>query len=269
MAINVGLLKISKTKTTPPLLLLPAFPFNLDFWLPVVERLNTTTYIANPPGFSDSSEQISRGEYKSIALKDAAPRLEDYAIAVLTLLQEYQEECFIVSGCSMGGYTALAMLAENPAAIAGLCLLDTNAQADSPEVKATRLKMAESCRRNGKVPEGFLNSNKMLLSPANQNRSEMVKFIEEQVKLADTEALAWAQEAMAHRSARIETLRAVKAIPAVVARGAEDDKSSPTQCQEMAAALGIDPLNIAGAGHLLPLEKPHKIAALLTKLAQS
>lgn len=268
MNLNVGLLKIPGDKEKLPVVLIPAFPFNVDFWIPVAKLIPNISYIVNPPGFNPADSTLEKYLYQTAMLKDGTSSLENYASTILNLLELQGVRSFILAGCSMGGYTALAMLSQAPEYIAGLCLLDTNARIDGPKEKAARLKIADSCRK-GKIPTGFLMSNKTLLSPINQNNHRLAGFIEKQVNSATPSALAWAQTAMAGRPHRLKTLIESSGIPAVVARGSDDKKSTVAQCQEMAQALGIQPLNIAAAGHLLPIEQPEKIAHLLEHLSRS
>lgn len=268
MSLTVGLLKLAGNKKQLPIVLLPAFPFDLNFWKPVAEQLSPTCFIANPPGFLAPDFPTGESKYHTVALKNNAPSLADYASAVLDLLQLQGVERFVVAGCSMGGYTSLAMLNQAPEQIAGLGLFDTNAQADSADGRAGRLHMAASCRA-GKIPPGFLSANQSLLSHTNQNRSELLEFINNQVQMAPLEALAWAQQAMATRPENLTTLAKNSHLPTVVARGTDDEKSTVEQCQEMATVLGVKVLNIPGAGHLLPIEQPEKIVTLLEDLVRT
>ncbi|MCB0635781.1 MAG: alpha/beta fold hydrolase [Lewinella sp.] len=84
---------------------------------------------------------------KSAAL--AEPSIDHYAGAVWAILDHLGIERSVVIGHSMGGYTALAMLDQQPDRILGMGLFHSHPYPDSPEKQADRLKQVEFIERMG------------------------------------------------------------------------------------------------------------------------
>src|SRR5690606_32793638 len=75
--------------------------------------------------------------------------MERYAEEVFELLTHLGIEAVAVTGLSMGGYVALAMMAVDASRVTRLVLADTRATADSDDARAGRDRMVDLVRREG------------------------------------------------------------------------------------------------------------------------
>jgi len=89
--------------------------------------------------------------------------LDGYAAAVLRSLDAAGVGEFVAVGSSMGGYTALALLRQDPERLSALVLVSSRATADTPEQAKNRRKMAGLALRDG--VETVLPMVKRLLGP--------------------------------------------------------------------------------------------------------
>jgi pimeloyl-ACP methyl ester carboxylesterase len=219
-----------------PLVLLHAFPVDSRMWEGVREHLEVIT-----------PDQRATG----------GPDLETAARNVLRDLDERGVDRFVVGGCSMGGYVAMALLRIAEERVAGLVFADTRAGADTDEVRGNRLAMADRLDAEG-VGEWVADSAKHLLSAnAGADAAALLRRI---VLEQDPADLAWAQRAMAARPDSGEML-ANTDLPALVVVGELDELTPPAQARQIANYLGSSTLvELPGVGHLSPLEAPEPFA---------
>jgi pimeloyl-ACP methyl ester carboxylesterase len=183
------------------LVLLHAFPLDSRMWDGVRESFAKRLRVVTPD------------------LGDGPPSLDDAADTVLAGLGD---EPFVLGGCSMGGYLAMAILrkAEGVSGwLADALLPNLVGSAAKPEVVAALRSIIES--QSGSV-------------------------------------VARAQRAMAARPDSTELLARVT-VPTLVVRGAEDALMAPGAVQVPGARV----VELAGCGHLPPVEDPEAFAAVV------
>lgn len=221
-----------------PLVLLHAFPLDSRMWDGVRDLLKPITI-------------DQRGG-------DRSPDLVTIADDVLALLDERGIERAVFGGCSMGGYVAMAVLRRAPERVAGLVLADTRAGADAEEARANRLTMAARVESEGVewVPDTVVTG---LLGPSPD--PAVVERARELVLAQDPAEVAWAQRAMAARPDSTDVLAAAD-VPALVLVGEHDALTPPSLARELAGLLRRgEYVELAGAGHLTPLEAPEAFAS--------
>ncbi|MEU8541422.1 alpha/beta hydrolase [Streptomyces sp. NPDC048717] len=199
-------------------------------------------------------------------LGEEPPSLDTVADDVVRTLDREGIDRAVLAGCSMGGYVALAVLRRHPHRVSALALFNTRAAADSPETAAGRLAFAERIVR-ADLRESLIAATTPLLVGATTRatRPGLVASLLDTVRGADPAAVAWAQRAIAARPD--ERPAAPVGVPAVVVAGSEDGLVGLAESWETAAALGAgDPVVVADAGHLLPLERPEAAAELIAAL---
>jgi pimeloyl-ACP methyl ester carboxylesterase len=194
----------------------------------------------------------------------AEPDLRLAAWGVLATLDRLGVRRAVVGGCSMGGYVAMALLRIAPSRISGLALINTKASADTEAARANRLRMAARAEADG---TGWL-ADEMLANLLGETSRSSRPAAEAAVRglIADQppSAVAWAQRAMAARPDSLDLLRAAE-VPALVLRGDEDTLIPRDEAAAMADALPEATfVELAGAGHLAPLEIPDEVAGALT-----
>jgi pimeloyl-ACP methyl ester carboxylesterase len=217
------------------LVLLHAFPLDSRMWDGVREPFAKRLRLATPD------------------LGDGPPSLDAAADAVLAGLGE---EPFVLGGCSMGGYLAMAILRKAPAQVAGLLLVDTKSAADAPEARENRLAVAARAEAEGVT--GWLADAMLpnLVSPG--ARPEVLATLRSLIDSQAGSVVARAQRAMAARPDSTELLASVS-VPTLVVRGAEDVLMAPGAIQVPGARV----VEMAGCGHLPPVEDPDGFVAVV------
>ena len=242
--------------TLPPLILIHGYPFDHTMWNAVVAALENKTKVITPdlPGFGDNPAQ------------NAEPSIDLMADDIAELFELENLDRAVVAGMSMGGYVALAFADRHKRLLAGLGLISTQANADTPEIQQSRRAMIEKVRREGTEPavEAVLPK---LFSNANQDNSAMKQFPIDGAQNAGVEGICWALEAMARRSDRTDILRHLQ-IPAAVIHGAEDKIVPAERARQMSQLIPDSKYVELAGGHATPLEAPNEVANALLDLLQ-
>ena len=170
----------------------------------------------------------------------------------------------VVCGFSMGGYTAIEMLAHPQRAITALGLLDTSARPESPEGRVTREKTVSAVEKNfPKVVEGILHFGTTEATQANAELMDEMRAIMLEV---GADATIRQTRAIAARADNREALKQLT-LPVLVMCGRDDKITPPDASTEMAALIPGARLEwIDGAGHMTPIEQPERVAALINTL---
>lgn len=236
-----------ETESRPtPLLLIHGFPLDARMWRHTLAFFDGSRRVFAP----DLSGLL--GQARDFTIRDAAS----------ALLKWMPARKAVVAGLSMGGYIALEMWKAAPERFAGIVLVDTKAEADTPEAKAGRDAMAAAIEAGG-VIEATKSMRERLLSPlAPQSvRDELLGIVSAQ----DASFLVACQRAMRDREDNVGTLPHVT-VPALVVVGADDVITPPETARRMAALLPESHLDIVPrAGHLTPMEAPDAFGAALER----
>jgi len=214
-------------------------------WRPQVEALAPVCRIITPDlrGFGES---------------DGTPEsVDQLADDVHALVEALRLPPFVLGGFSMGGYVAFRYLAAHPDRVRALLLLDTRAEADTPEARQRRFAGIERIQREG--PAGFLDDFvQLVVSPATvEHRPDLVAEVRAMMAATRTTSLIGGLRAMAARPDSTPLLGGVR-VPTLIVVG-EDDQATPVESSRaMAAAIpGAELIVIPAAGHVSNLEQPH------------
>lgn len=166
-------------------------------------------------------------------------------------------------GFSMGGIVALEVARQAPERIAGLVLIDTNAGADLPERAAVR-PMQQARVRAGALPTIVADELKpAYLAAANRDDTALKDLLFDMAMRLGDDVFCAQSEALRTRADLGPVLDAF-AGPVLFAVGAEDALCPPDWHAAMAARCANATLRVIdGAGHMLPLEQPHALAAAI------
>lgn len=117
------------------------------------------------------------------------------------------------------------------------------------------------------LPESLLHPATRYVALTSEAPDEAVELTAEMVRLCHPETRAGCGESMT----RMELYEALEAIdlPAVVIAGELDKLTPPVHARRLAEELGrpAEVIELAGIGHMAPLEAPERISALLRDLA--
>lgn len=190
-------------------------------------------------------------------------RQDDHIDAIARRILDNAPPRFALTGLSMGGYIAFAMMRQAPERIARLALLDTSARADTPEQTAGRETQIAMTRagRYGEIPD-----------------LSMPRYVHKDRQ--DDAALRAAVRTMAEETGPEAFIRQLKAIMSrpdsrpmlkdircqtLVLVGDGDVATPPDLAREIAAGIpGATLVVVADCGHLSTLERPEAVNAALT-----
>ena len=238
----------------PTVTLLHGFPFDRRMWAATARVLSEAGYRCILPDL--------RGHGKS-PLGEGPATMEAMAKDVVALLERIQAKAGVVVGFSMGGYVALQMALRDREHVRALALVDTRAEADTPEGKANRAKTIEGIQAKGMqalvdamVPK--------LLHPDTPARKPAVKETVERMILDNQPKGAIAAvEGMRDRPDMRGKLAQMH-VPCIAIVGEEDQITPPDSVSRMGQAFrGSDFEMIPKAGHMAPLENPEKFHKVL------
>lgn len=243
-------LKYKRYGQGEPLLLLHGYPLDHSIWEPTAKLLENDFNLILPdlPGFGKS--HTLAGECT----------LKGYTDAILGLLDALQIERAYLCGHSMGGYIALAFACLNPQRLRGLCLVASQAIADTPEKREARLQQAERVlvQGVGEVVAGM----PALLTVDVTLQEHLRQLILEQ----SPQGVAWALRAMATRGDSISCLKELNMRVAII-HGRADKIIPIEKAQEMHQACRDGNLaTIEGAGHMPMMETPLATAEVIRSL---
>lgn len=168
----------------------------------------------------------------------------------------------MLAGCSMGGMLALEMQRQAPQQVAGMALLGSSARADTPELIRLRSDAIELFEQ-GRMDE-VLRANVMFaFHPQSQQRRELVDRYLGMIQRAGASALVRQNRAV---MARIDSRPLLPQVgcPVLIACGESDLLTPVEHSVEMGEAIpGARVAVVPGAGHMLTMEQPERVNALL------
>ncbi|GAB2461741.1 hydrolase [Hymenobacter qilianensis] len=190
--------------------------------------------------------------------------VQAYAEAVGAFIREQGLSSYILVGHSMGGKIALAFAAQQPAGLRGLALLSPSPPSPEPMTDEERLASLHAYGNPHAAARTLAHITARPLSEALQTQ-----VIEDNLRTTHAAWDAW----LLHGSREnILTQMPLITVPAVVIAGDADAVMSPSLhgLETLPHLPPNTPLEIiGGAGHLLPLEAPQEVAALLREFAES
>jgi pimeloyl-ACP methyl ester carboxylesterase len=193
----------------------------------------------------------------------------------------------IIGGCSMGGYLSLAFAQNYPEQVKGIILLDTKAEADTPDARQIRLDnisliekeilapttknqehptIGELMTRNKSIHDIIYGLFQKLFYRQNPNTeklgTQIMKMIETQKAIALTHALS----AMAGRD-ESHTILAHLKIPVLIIVGSHDVITPIVSAQAMqnSAGAAAELYIIQNAGHLAIMEQAADCIQIIKK----
>jgi pimeloyl-ACP methyl ester carboxylesterase len=225
--------------TAPALVLLPGLACDAELWHDVL------------PALAAWRPVVSDVHARERSLDAMAERL----------LAEHDGP-LVLAGASMGGMVALHAALRAPDRVAGLALLGTTARADTPELLRLRGEAIELFEQ-GRAEEVLRANVLFAFHPAQQRDAALIERYVRMVLRAGAAQLVAQNRAVMARADLRQRLHAV-ACPTLVACGEADALTPPEHAAEIAASLpGARLETLRGAGHMLTMEQPAALGALL------
>jgi pimeloyl-ACP methyl ester carboxylesterase len=235
-----------------PVILLHGFPLSHTIWAPVVELLKDHARVITPDLRGHGQSPVTDGEYTMRLMA------ED----VHALVSRLGIQKAIIAGHSMGGYVSLAFARAYPGHLAGLALVASQAEADSPEKRQSRYITAEEVGRKGVkvVAKNML--------PKLTARKDLAPGLLEIMLKMPKKGVVGALKGMAERPDALEWLPEVS-VPAVVIAGEQDGIVPMERARTMTQMLTRGWLvEIPEAGHMPMMETPQVVADTLLQLIE-
>ncbi|MCU0509302.1 MAG: alpha/beta fold hydrolase [Anaerolineae bacterium] len=241
----------------PALLLIHGFPLDSAMWDAQLSGLAQHCRVVAPDLRGHGASDAPPGPYS----------IDQHADDLAALLDALGIQRAVVGGLSMGGYVALSVWRRHPARVSALALIDTRANADTPEAKAAREATIGRIRERGVavLAEEML---PRLLAPENQGKTEIERAVREMILRQPVEGMAGALEAMRDRADATDLLTGVT-VPAAVIVGEADVITPVSVAEDLARRLPDARLVVVPrAGHMAPVEAPQEVNAALLELAR-
>jgi pimeloyl-ACP methyl ester carboxylesterase len=229
------------------LLLVHGFPLDHTMWQGQIEELSSSFRIIAPDlrGFGKSDVTPGTATMQQFA-DDLAALLDAMAI----------REPVTFCGLSMGGYVGWQFFQRQRAKLARLIQCDTRAIADTDEGRAARLKTAEAVLKEGAATVAKAMQPKLFSEQTAKEKPEIVAATQQVMLNTNPQAIAAALRGMAERPDVTSMLPKID-VPTLLVCGEQDAISPAKEMRGMAAAIpGAKFVEIAGAGHMAPLEDP-------------
>lgn len=227
-------------------LLFHAFPCDSRLWEGQQVRFRGRYRIVAP--------DLSGCGASSVPEDPASYSVERWADEGRAVLRALGIERAVVGGMSMGGYVSFAFLRRYPEIVSALVLCDTRADADSPEVLATREAQQREVAEQGTGPlrERML---ARLLAPASAAKPALYEKVRD---LTDQPAagMVGTLEALKRRPDSSPDLAGIR-VPTLVIVGEQDVVTPPSVAEGMHRVIPGSRLAVLPrAGHLANLEEP-------------
>ncbi len=185
------------------------------------------------------------------------------------------QERVVVCGLSMGGYVAQHLAVSHADRLAGLVLVDTKLEADTPEARAARADLSERVGRVGTRIAAEAMVPRLLASgpgaAVDRGLAGRIAVEERLRRTIEASPVATIQTALAALADRPDMVAAAASLdlPTLLVVGA-DDTITPPECLVRAGAtiVGSSLAVVPRCGHMTPLEDPAAFNALLAAFLQ-
>jgi pimeloyl-ACP methyl ester carboxylesterase len=240
-----------------PLLLVHGFPLDHTMWQGQIDGLSDKFRLIAPDlrGFGQSGVTPGLATMQLMA--------DDLA----TLLARLEiSQPVVLCGLSMGGYVAWQFALRHRERLTRLILCDTRAVADTTEAAANRIALADRVQRDGPAFIADSMLPKLFAPETLQAKAPCVEQTRHTILRTSPQGIAAASRGMAQRPDMTDRLGQFD-LPALVLCGQHDAISTPEEmrgiAQRMPQARFVE---IAGAGHMAPLERPAEVNATIREL---
>lgn len=241
----------------PCLVLVHGFPLDRRMWQAQLEGLSRLARVVAPD---------LRGHGES-ELGEVPVTMDSHADDLAALMDYLDIKQAVIAGLSMGGYVTFAMWRRHPERVAGMVLIDTRAEADTPAGRENREKGIAVVRAEGSraIAEDMMPK---LLAPSSRGQEWLSRTLWEMMTRQPVEGVVGALQALRDRPDNALLLPHITA-PVLVIVGELDVITPPEFSQAMAGGIpGARLVTIPGAGHMSPMEDPRSVNQALASFLQ-
>lgn len=205
------------------------------------------------------------GLHGAVHISDAHSRFATLPAMAAALWAEHPGRQVLV-GASMGGMLALELHRQAPKRVAAIALLGSTARPDTPELISVRTKACELFA-NGRIDE-VLRANVLFAFHPNSARAPGLvdRYLAMLRRAGGAQLISQNRAVMVRVDSRPQLSHIT--CPVLVACGEADQLTPPEHAREMAALMPHAQLDfVPGAGHMLTMEQPERVTALLLRWA--
>ncbi|GAB4542585.1 MAG: alpha/beta fold hydrolase [Ruegeria sp.] len=208
--------------------------------------------------FQPQIARLSRDRAVTVAPIGGGDRIEEIASGLLDQLPHR----FALAGLSMGGVVALELVRRAPDRVTRLCLMATDAQADTPQIAANReeLIVGALAGRLEEVMRKVIGTDTLAPGP------RRLPILDDMLQMASElgpDLFVRQMRALQRRPDQQGTLRRIK-VPTLVLCGAHDTLTPVRKNSFMAELIPEAVLHVVNdAGHLPTLEAPEETTKAL------
>lgn len=253
ITVNGVSLAVEMRGTGTAVLFIHGYPLDRTMWAAQVAGLEHCRRIAP--------------DLRGFGLSDAPDlgySMHTYADDLAAILDAQQVDEAVLVGLSMGGYVAFEFIRRHRERVKALVLMDTRAEADTPEQRKARDQSASLARDQGAaaITERML---PRLIAPGNrQSMPHLVESLKGMMQATPVSGIVGALSAMRDRLDSTLLLSALDGMPTLIVVGEQDEITPVAAAEAMKSALPSAELKvIPGAGHMPPMERPEAVNELL------
>ncbi len=235
----------------PAVLFIHGYPLDRTIWREQIEALD---------GFRRIAPDL-RGMGQSDA-PDLGYSMAVYAADLAALLDVMGVDEVVLCGLSMGGYVALEFLRQQRSRVRGLVLMDTRADADTPEIRRARDSAAATAKDRGAAAIADAMLPKLFAPGTLDRRPDLGERLRALMAGTPVAGIAGALAAMRDREGSETLLMTLTDLPTLVMVGEADSLTPPALARAMADSIhGAQLVIIPGAAHLPPVEQAEATTA--------
>jgi pimeloyl-ACP methyl ester carboxylesterase len=195
----------------------------------------------------------------------AEPSVDRWAQGLALWLRGQGLDKVVTAGCSMGGYTALALRRQAPAMLAGIALVGSRITADTEAQRAARAATVEQIQSDGAEPwaRQFLSQ---ALSPWTlEHKPALAEEILTIIISQRVQSIVAAQRALASRPDSTGDFQKGKypIIDGVSIHGVDDTIVPLKEAVAAMKSVRFRLVIVQNAGHLAPLEQPETVTSAI------
>src|SRR5437879_13456784 len=169
----------------------------------------------------------------------------------------------VLGGISMGGYVAFAYRRLFPEDIQALILVDTKAEADTPQARLGRMEMAGLVVRKGVASFADRMLPRLFSKRNVETNTSIVKDARRTIEAMSPIGIVGGLKGLADRSDSTPLLGAIR-VPTLIVVGENDELTTVDDAQRMASRIvGSKLLIVPKAAHISTLEQPAKATSTI------